>query len=77
MSDTSNTSNTSPTQEELQAQIEEQRAELADTVDQLAHKLDIKAQARSRLERVGPRQIAVAVGAVVALGALMWWRRGR
>jgi hypothetical protein len=70
-------SGTNLTQEELQAQIEEQRAELADTVDQLAHKLDFKAQARSRLERVGPRHVAAAVGAAVAVGLFVWWRRGR
>jgi uncharacterized protein YllA (UPF0747 family) len=76
-SGTTGTSSTTPTQEELQTQIEEQRAELADTLDQLARKLDVKAQARSRLERVGPRQIAAVVGGVLALGALVWWRRGR
>lgn len=61
--------------ERLEADIEAQRADLADTVDQLARKLDVKAQARARLERVGPRQVAIAVGAAVALGALVWWRR--
>jgi hypothetical protein len=32
----------------LEAEIEEQREQLAQTVDQLAHKLDVKAQAQER-----------------------------
>ena len=63
------------TTEQLEAEIAAQRADLAHTVDQLAHKLDVKAQARERLDRLGPQHVAVAVGAVLALGALVWWRR--
>jgi hypothetical protein len=66
-----------PTQEELEAEIAVQRAQLADTVDQLSRKLDVKAQAKARLDRVGPAQIAVGLGAVVAVVALVWWRRRR
>ena len=65
------------TQEELQADIEAQRAHLADTVDQLSHKLDVKAQARERLDRIGPQRVAVALGALAALGVLFWWSRRR
>ena len=61
--------------DELQAQIEAQRAQLADTVDQLSHKLDVKAQAKARLDRVGPPQIVALVGTAVAVGVLIWWRR--
>lgn len=39
----------SQTPEEIQADIERQRAELADTVDQLANKLDVKTQAQAKL----------------------------
>ena len=39
---------------ELEAEIEAQRAQLAETVDQLSHKLDVKAQAKARLDRVAP-----------------------
>ena len=37
----------SPTPEQLEAEIEVQRAQLADTVDQLTQKLDVKAQAKA------------------------------
>ena len=37
----------SPTPEQLEAEIEVQRDQLADTVDQLAQKLDVKAQAKA------------------------------
>jgi hypothetical protein len=37
------------TPEEIQADIERQRASLADTVDQLGHKLDVKSQAKSKV----------------------------
>ena len=40
------------TPEEIQADIERQRASLADTVDQLGHKLDVKSQAKSKVEDV-------------------------
>jgi negative regulator of sigma E activity len=62
-------------QTRLEAEIELQRAQLADTVDQLSHKLDVKAQARARLQRVGPQHVAAFVGAAVVVGVLVWWRR--
>jgi PHD/YefM family antitoxin component YafN of YafNO toxin-antitoxin module len=71
---------------DLEAQIEAQRDHLAQTVDQLAHKLDVKAQARERAEDLKdrvttdsgkPRPVLVgAVAGVVVLTALLvWWRR--
>ena len=36
---------------DIEADIEAQREHLADTVDQLAHKLDVKAQAKERASR--------------------------
>jgi len=71
---------------DLEAQIEEQREQLAETVDQLAHKLDVKAQAKERAEELRnrattdegkprPELVAAAVGLVVGLGLLVWWRR--
>jgi len=72
---------THPTSEQLEAEIEVQRAQLADTVDQLTHKLDVKAQARSRLaaarERIGPEAVAGFVGAALLVGGLVWARRRR
>jgi hypothetical protein len=71
---------------ELQADIEAQREHLAETVDQLSHKLDVKAQARERAAdlrdrattdsgKPRPDLIATAGGLVVLVGLLMWWRR--
>jgi hypothetical protein len=68
---------TNATPEQLEAEIEAQRAQLADTVDRLTQKLDFKAQARSRLSRVGPQELAAVMGATLALVALVWWRRNR
>lgn len=71
---------------EIEAEIEEQREHLADTVDQLAHKLDVKAQAKERAEdlkqritdddgRPRPMVYAGLAGVLVATGLLVWWRR--
>jgi uncharacterized protein DUF3618 len=38
--------------EEIQEDIELQRAQLAETVDQLTHKLDVKAQSKAKVEDV-------------------------
>jgi hypothetical protein len=70
----------------LEAEIEAQRDQLADTVDQLTHKLDVKAQARERAADVKdrattdsgrPRPEVVAAGAsiLILLGLMVWWRR--
>jgi len=40
---------TSQTPEEIQADIEQQRERLADTVDALSAKLDVKAQAKAKV----------------------------
>jgi MYXO-CTERM domain-containing protein len=40
------------TPEEIQADIEKQREHLAATVDQLGHKLDVKAQTKAKVEDV-------------------------
>jgi transcription elongation GreA/GreB family factor len=71
---------------EIEADIERQREHLADTVDALAHKLDMKAQAKERASRLAdrattsegrPRPDIVAAGAtvVVLTGLLVWLRR--
>jgi hypothetical protein len=71
---------------QLEAEIEAQRDQLADTVDQLTHKLDVKAQAQERFSEVKerattddgkprPELIAVGIGFLAAVGLLVWWRR--
>ena len=42
----------SKTPEEIQEEIELQREQLAQTVDQLTHKLDVKAQSKAKVEDV-------------------------
>ena len=63
--------------EQFEAQIDVQRAQLAETVDQLAHKLDVKAQVRTRMERITPAQVTIGVGALTVLGVLVWWSKSR
>ena len=43
------------TPEDIQADIERQREQLAQTVDELGHKLDVKAQTRERVSDVKDR----------------------
>jgi Protein of unknown function (DUF3618) len=70
-------SGTQLTPDELEAQIEAQREHLADTVDQLAHKLDVKAQAKARLSRIRPQDVIGFVGAAILVGGLVWWSKRR
>jgi C4-dicarboxylate-specific signal transduction histidine kinase len=69
----------SRTQEELERRIEQQREDLAHTVDALQAKLDVKAHAQHRAQEVRrhPAWIGGAVVVAVAIGALVVWRRRR
>jgi len=71
---------------DIEAEIETQRERLAETVDQLTHKLDVKTQAKERVAEIKDRAttdtgrprtelVATATGVVVMLGLLLWWRR--
>ncbi|MBZ3902914.1 DUF3618 domain-containing protein [Streptomyces griseiscabiei] len=61
--------------DELRRQIEATRAQLGDTVEELAAKADVKARMHSAWERV-PREAVVVGGAGVAVaataGVLLW-----
>ena len=76
----------SKTPEEIQEDIEQQREQLAQTVDQLGHKLDVKAQTKAKVAEVRdrattddgkprPEVIGVAAAVVLGLGIAIWLRR--
>jgi len=76
------------TPEQLEAEIAVQREQLAETVDQLAAKLDVKSQAQQRVASLTdaatndtgkPRtEVLAAAGSLVAMVVvlLLWRRRG-
>ncbi len=74
--------------EEIQADIERQREQLAQTVDQLGNKLDVKAQTKAKVHDVKersttddgkprPEVLGVAVALVTGLALVVWLRRRR
>jgi len=74
--------------EEIEAQIRQQRAELAETLDALGAKLDVKSQAQAKAHQVKdrattetgkprPELVGAAVVVVAGVVALVWWRRSR
>jgi hypothetical protein len=74
------------TPEDIEFEIEQKREQLAETVDLLAHKLDVKAQASAKVDdlkdrattsegKPRPELLGAAAGAVVLIGLLVWWRR--
>ena len=67
------------TQEELERQIAQQREELANTVDALQAKFDVKAKARHKAEelRQQPALLGGIAAAAVAVVVLVVWRRTR
>ena len=81
------TNGTAPTDPDaIRDEIERTRENLAETVDALHAKLDVKGQARARLARAKerattdsgkprPELVAGAVGAVLLVVGLVWWRR--
>lgn len=76
------------TPEQIEAEIAEQREQLADTVDQLAAKLDVKSRAQQKVaslkdsattEAGTPRtEVVAAAGSLLAMAVvLLLWRRRR
>ena len=74
------------TPEQIQAEIASQREQLADTVDQLTAKLDVKSRAQQKVAEVKDRattdtgsprpEVLAAAGSLVAMAiAFVWWRR--
>jgi hypothetical protein len=69
------------TPEELQAEVEQQREQLAGTIDALSAKLDVKAQAQAKVAEVKgtarnrPELVAAAGVLLVAAVAVIWWRK--
>ena len=82
----SGSNGTPQTTEEIREEIERTRADLADTVDALHAKVDVKARAHDKAEEIKhrattpsgkprPELVAAAVGAVALVAAVVWWRR--
>ena len=67
--------------DEIQADIEQTRDQLGETVDALSHKLNVKEQAEhkvSQLRAETPPAVPVAIaGAVAAVLGVVIWRRRR
>lgn len=84
----SDQSGESRTPEQIEAEIEAQRARLAGTVDELAAKLDVKSRAKEKVASLKdsattdsgkPRaEVLAAAGSLVAMATvLLLWRRRR
>lgn len=83
--DPSTQANRSP--EEIEADIAAQREQLAETIDALTTKLDVKSQAKAKAAEVRDRattsdgkprpELLVAAGVVVAVAVGVWWWRHR
>ena len=77
---------TDPTIAAKEAEVERNREHLAETVDALHAKLDVKTRARAKLRDVKgratddagkprPDVVVAAATLVLALGAVIWWRK--
>ena len=88
MSDQTSDQAPSQTPQQLEAEIAVQREQLAETVDQLAARLDVKSQAQQKVAAIKesattdtgrPRtEVLAAAGSLVAMAVvLVLWRRRR
>ena len=81
------TNGTSPNDPDaIRADIERTREDLAETVDALHAKLDVKTRAKNKVAQVKdsatndagkprPEVIAATVAALLLVAGLVWWRR--
>ena len=83
---TTTTPTTSSDPDLIREDIERTRENLAETVDALHAKLDVKSQAKAKAAQLKasattdsgkprPELVAAAVGAVLLTAGLIWWRR--
>jgi hypothetical protein len=83
---TSSSTQASNDPDAIREEIERTRDDLAETVDALHAKLDVKGQARAKVEQVKsqattasgqprPELIAGAAGVVLLIAGLVWWRK--
>jgi ElaB/YqjD/DUF883 family membrane-anchored ribosome-binding protein len=64
-----------PTKEQLEAEIEDLRHSVGDTVEALTYRLDVKERAKDRIRAV-PSYVPIGLAAAVATGIGLWlWRR--
>jgi hypothetical protein len=86
MHPTTTTPTTSNDPDAIREDIERTRENLAETVDALHAKLDVKSQAKAKADQLKasattdtgkprPELVAAAVGVVLVAFALVWWRR--
>jgi hypothetical protein len=76
--------------EELQEQVEQQREQLAGTIDALTAKLDVKSQAQAKVAgfkdtavnrtttpegKPRPEVLAAGAALVAAIVTIVWWRK--
>lgn len=64
--------------DQIREEIEQTRAELADTVDALHAKLDVKTRAQEKAAELKGRPVllgGVAALVVAATAGLVWWKR--
>lgn len=66
---------TNRTPAQIEADIEEQRAQLAATVDQLSATFDVKARMTTESGKPRPEVLAAAGSLAAMTVALVWWRR--
>ena len=77
---------TGKTPQQIEAEIAAQREQLADTVDQLSAKLDVKSRAQQKAAELKDRattdsgkprpEVLGAAGSLLAMAlVLLWWRR--